>query len=382
MLVRRTARVLLGLSLILGGAGTLSSPANAAPGPNLQTGAAIGVNADGRLEAFAVSTGAMWHIAQLPTGGWGIWDLIRDAPSGVAFEAHRPAVARNKGGWLEVFAVGSNGVMYHSYQASGRVGGWSPWYSMGAPSGHSFGFARVTVGTNRDGRLEVFALGSNLELWHAWQLTAGGAWSGWASLGGQFPRETLPAVGMNADGRLEVFVIGGDGRLWHLWQLSAGGGWSGWLNEGGSLRGGANTGPAVGTNQDGRLEVFATDTNGQVVHKWQGFSGGWSGWAGGLGGGSFPVVEQNLGGRLEVFANVGSHISHAWQVAPNSGWHGFDRIGAQVNPYNSPSAGRNADGRLEVFAHVGLTPSRAGIVHSWQLTPGGAWSGWIPLEGA
>ncbi|MEV6985232.1 hypothetical protein AB0M95_28770 [Sphaerisporangium sp. NPDC051017] len=378
VLVRRTAAVLLGLCLALGSAATVSGPANAYVGPNVQTGAALGMNADGRLEAFVVSYGTMWHIAQ-GSNGWGFWDIIRDAPRG--FEQHRPAVALNKGGWLEVFAVGTDGNMYHSYQASGRIGGWSPWYSMGAPSGLSFSWARVVVGTNKDGRLEVFALGSNNELWHAWQLTAGGAWSGWASLGGQFEGEALPAVGKNADGRLEVFITGGDGHLWHLWQLSPGGGWSGWLNEGGSLQHGANTGPAVGVNQDGRLELFATGTDGRTYHKWQGFSGGWSGWASMGSGGSFPVVERNQDGRLELFTNGGSHVLHAWQVAPNSGWSGFGGVGGQTNPYNQPSVIRNLDGRLEVFAHAGINKTGA-IIHSWQSTPGGAWSGWIPLEGS
>ena len=43
------------------------------------------------------------------------------------------------------------------------------------------------------------------------------------------------AVGRNADGRMEVFVRGTDNALWHKWQTTPNGGWSGWVSEGGVL---------------------------------------------------------------------------------------------------------------------------------------------------
>ena len=39
-----------------------------------------------------------------------------------------------------------------------------------------------------------------------------------------------PAVSQNADGRLEVFAIGTDGALWHIWQATPGGAWSNWAS--------------------------------------------------------------------------------------------------------------------------------------------------------
>lgn len=38
------------------------------------------------------------------------------------------------------------------------------------------------VASNRDGRLEVFGIGTDHALWHDWQVTPGGGWSGWNSL--------------------------------------------------------------------------------------------------------------------------------------------------------------------------------------------------------
>jgi hypothetical protein len=47
---------------------------------------------------------------------------------------------------------------------------------------------------NSDGRLEVFARGTDDALWHIWQTAPhAGPWSGWASLGGILKDE--PVVG-------------------------------------------------------------------------------------------------------------------------------------------------------------------------------------------
>lgn len=81
---------------------------------------------------------------------------------------------------------------------------------------------------NADGRLEMFALFTDNSVQHAWQLTAGGAWSGWQQLSGG-TSVAPPTVVLTGDGRLEAFVLdgGGSGALWSNWQTSPGGGWSG-----------------------------------------------------------------------------------------------------------------------------------------------------------
>jgi hypothetical protein len=58
-----------------------------------------------------------------------------------------------------------------------------------------------------------------------WQVTPDGGWNGWTGLGGGITRI---ATSVNRDGRIEVFAIGTDKALNHIWQTSPGGGWSGW----------------------------------------------------------------------------------------------------------------------------------------------------------
>jgi hypothetical protein len=36
----------------------------------------------------------------------------------------------------------------------------------------------------------------------------------------------------SGDGRLELFVVGADGNLWHRWQTAASNGWSAWTSHG------------------------------------------------------------------------------------------------------------------------------------------------------
>jgi hypothetical protein len=79
------------------------------------------------------------------------------------------------------------------------------------------------------------------------------AWAGWTLRGGPLDGD-IPAVGSNADGRLEVFS-GGEGQngteLWHIWQ-TAPNGWSAWNSLGGEPANSAG----IGHKADGSLTIF------------------------------------------------------------------------------------------------------------------------------
>ena len=102
---------------------------------------------------------------------------------------------------------------------------------------------------NSDGRLEIFAIGTDHALWHIWQTAPhAGPWSAWSSLGGVIT--STPAVAVNTDGRIEVFARGTDGALWHIWQTAPHAGpWSTWSSLGGSI----TSDPTVAVNSDGQI---------------------------------------------------------------------------------------------------------------------------------
>ncbi len=273
-----------------------------------------------------------------------------------------PVASRNADGRLEVFALGTDRSVWHIWQTAPN-NGWSGWDGLGG----SFTTPPV-VGINADGRLEVFVRGDDGALYHNWQMIPNNGWHifGWQRLGGVLTSRI--AVASNADGRLEVFARHADNALWHIWQTSPNGGWSNWSSLGGFI----TTEPVVARNADGRLEVFARGTDNALWQRWQTApSNGWSsGWAS-LGGvlTTPPAVINNADGRLEVFArHADNALWQIWQTAPNNGWaSGWASLGGGLT--SRPVAGRNADGRLEVF----VRGTDNAIYHTWQTAPNNGW---------
>jgi hypothetical protein len=211
----------------------------------------IGQLGRGRINAFQATSQAFW-------AGWG--NLGGLLPG-------RAAVGQNADGRLEAFHRGTDNRLYNRWQTSPN-NGWSPgWNSLGGSlSGDP------VVARNADGRLEVFVRWVDNTLWHIWQTAPNNGWSNWNSLGGILNGD--PVVARNADGRLEVFHRGTDNRLYNRWQTSPNNGWSsGW----GSLGGILNGDPVVARNADGRLEVFVRGDNNALRNRWQTSSNnGWS----------------------------------------------------------------------------------------------------------
>jgi hypothetical protein len=362
-------------------------------------------NVDGRLEAFLAiftlddptgtnGSSTLWHILQQSPGkAWSTWVSL-DMPFN---KFSLPVAARNADGHLEFFiwgpdTVGSDYVLWHSLQTT-PGSGWGTWASLGSPTssvGEVYNFI-LQVESNLDGRLEVFATGSDSALWHMWQLTPNGLWSSWSSLGKPpTSNYNVPVAARNADGRIEVFMTGNDGNFWHIWQTAPGGRWSNWFTL--DQPAFAPLEPLVIQNADGRLELFAIGGPEEqgLSHIWQTAPGGrWSNWnsLGKLPSGSiqYPCVAQNKDGRLEVFTNASDGaLWHIWQQTPGGTWGGWHSLGmpAGASSLSSPYVIANADGRLEAFTLVfpisssSFSPGISGanaVWHTWQVTPGGEW---------
>jgi hypothetical protein len=355
----------------------------------------VASNHDGRLEVFARgSNRELWHIWQFcPNAycGWSNW-----ASFGNNIDA--PLVQANADGRLEVFAGGSEGELLHIWEAP--AGGWSGWFSLGdGPLFGSSSLTSIpAIAINADGRLEAFARLNDNALWHTSQVSPGGGcdpcpgggylpsgnyWYNWATLGGAV--YSGPAVAVNADGRLEAFFIGFDRGLYHNWQVTPGGVWSGWFSLGGVVA--LSSSVVVGVNADGRLEVFVTGSDYALWHINQKQVNGsvWSGWTplGAPIGGTLqgpPAVAVNADGRLEVFdvASDGA-LWHISQATPNGpGWSSWETLGdGQGIAYGWVTVGRNADGRLEAF----VQGQDDALWHIWQGAAGGGggWSSWNSL---
>jgi acylphosphatase len=332
-------------------------------------------NADGRLEVFARgSDHNIWHIWQTcPNCGWSSWSPLQ---SGQSFNGD-PAVGQDLDGRLEVFARGTNNaILVDAQEHSGEiVGGWTGWQTLSQANAFQ---GTPMVARNMDGRLEIFARGSDGNIWHNWESCVGCGWNGWVALQSGHSFKGDPVVGINSDGTLEAFALGNDGNIWHNKQNCAAcsTSWSGWtaLQSGKSFLGRLS----VGRNADSRLEVYALDWNNNVVHNYELSGGGWSGW-GALQSqtahifNSTPAVGNNADGRLEVFTTENAHAEmwHDWQTSPNGNWNGWANLQSGFGFVGAaPATAQIYDGRLEVIA-VGRDNN---IYHNFVQT--GGWSGW------
>ena len=79
---------------------------------------------------------------------------------------------------------------------------------------------RIDIAKNRDGRLELFFIGTNGEIHNTWQVSANGDWGTDKEVLGEAATEL--ALGQNQDGRLELFYWGRCDDVWHNWQPQAG----------------------------------------------------------------------------------------------------------------------------------------------------------------
>jgi hypothetical protein len=191
---------------------------------------ALGANADGRLQLFMVGP---FNESQLSTayqrevnergnccvGGGSEFVTLR----GTWSQADSIAVASNQNRTMQLFLIGQNGHLYtrHQEQANGGFactveGCWEdlggPW-----PAGD-----HVAAAPDAQGRLNLFLIGQNGQLYTNRQTTVNGQFGTWQSLGesaaGNWPATDWIAVAPNQDGRLQAFLVGPNGQLYTVYQ--------------------------------------------------------------------------------------------------------------------------------------------------------------------
>lgn len=245
---------------------------------------AIARNADGTLEIFVVrSDWSVWHSRQRPGGSWPdppSWDPL-GKPGGPDSGTMGPlAVAANLDGRLELFAVDipatdtTNSAIWHKRQTEPNGDSWSEWHSRGAPHNQSVGPV-PTIAVNSDGRLELFTVSVG-KVWHSGQRSAD-EWSPWRTLGRPGSAFAEVTVHTNSEGRLVLFATEQDSGS-HLWQreqgVAGGDSWSPWLSRASwmNLYGESHHArpveePKLALNANQRLELFLrVSGSGDMYH--------------------------------------------------------------------------------------------------------------------
>jgi hypothetical protein len=355
------------------------------------TGIALDWNSDSQLELVATSAregsrDTVWHAQQTDPdrNEWTGWEPFGRPGGG----AGAPAFLQRQDLKLELdlAVIGRDQSIWRRFQVS--PGHWSDWDELGIPGGESF-LGSLAFTENKDGRLEVFAARHDGTAWHRWQRSAGGVadWSPrWAPFG--LPDGQLLgalAIGRDAQSRLVAFapalVPGDEPAMWHRWQSTPSDGWSAWTSLG-SPPGDRGPGEAVlGTNYDGRLEVFTVASDGAVWHRWQQRAGGPESWEGqpwhnlGAQGGGFRevAVRRDAAGCLTLAATSqnGRDLFQLTQVTPGGGWGSWSPLPSVPTEAAGPLLYLNSNGGLGLFL---LTPDTGGLYQLIQREPDGSWT--------
>lgn len=381
-----------------------------------------------RLEVFAINAndGTVWHNWEIaPNGatGWSGWVPLAANPNAngnainflpAAVELGLPktlAVATNQDGHLEVFAIGSNGNPYHTWQTPAGVGGWSAWTPMTAP-----GQPLLSLDVTRlDGQLVVAYFAKNGSLFYDFQTApSSGPWQSEAA------RQVLEVALPAGSGGLfvgsfinpgQLGALGSPGLGYYLNSLSsltgaAAADWQGWTAQaqatqtpGGWVGLPGSMCPPVGAAPDNEwVAMFNTDQNGNLAGIKFVPGDGWTTFAAYAGPGknqtqlqqnvlalsALPIVynqSQNGGiGTVDTQFLMAFLVDSATQktvlnvpilcddVADSQVAQAPTQVGISGGAVSAIAVGTNADGRLEVFA----LESQNQCSHWWQNAAGSA----------
>ena len=336
-------------------------------------------DSEDRLEAFALDDdGTIQRSGQTSVNGpWSAWSELGSPPGLTVLSG--PAVAQNHTGAIDVFAIGSDCQLWHTWQTLDENNSWHAWAAIGKPSGVPL--LHLTAVQDTNAKASVFCVDSNGATYETQEEDSGGTmrWSEWRNLGGT--ANSLPVPFPYGDKNIDLVEVDAEGQLQHnTWAPDHGTfEWSGWQPLGGPVLIGD---PAVAAGQDGREEVFATATNGDLVK-----------WAQRTPGAALqeteipahltgsPTAATNKDGRMEVFANGSDGtLQIAIETSPNSGtltdWDSLNAGETNSLVAGTVAAVRNQAGALNL---VGLNAAGYPVTDAQTAANDLKWTGWNTL---
>lgn len=328
------------------------------------------INSQGYEEVFARDTSGYLYRAYDSAAGWHSWQSFGSFQT----VSDPSAIAYDSGGDLEMYALGSDGNIYHNWE--GSFDSWSGFYSLG--NGGASAAGGMWPVRNSAGKAEVFTRDTGGHISN--DVSSSGGWS-WHSFGSFQTSLDPTAIGYDSSGDLELYVTGSDGNIYHNWEGSLGS-WSGFssLGNGGTSIMSASA-PVL--NSAGRAQIAVRDTNYHVWTDAAG-SGGWSGW---IEDGTFqsltdPTSVEDYGGNQNTL--IEGFDGGIYQALFSSGsWGGITDLLALPSPSSyGPSTNQAmplklSGGGLELF-----NVSSIGQVMANKTSgsgPGG-WSGWAQIS--
>lgn len=246
-------------------------------------------------------------------------------------------------GKLNVFAWGAGNQLWHKWMDP-AIGGWSGWYQMIPPKGHGNVASGPDSASWAPNRVDVVARveDGTVEHWY-WD---GSEWYVDNLSGGT---KFDPTVSAPEAGKLNVFAVGGDNQLWHKWYDPAIGGWSAWYQMSLVTHGALTSGPDSVSWAPNRVDVVARAGDGTIEHwYWNGSTWGLDNLGGSNTVGA-PAITSWESGRLDVFENI-SNSPYRKSWIPGVGWTTWEPMYGLINSgIDATSWGK---GRIDLVAQA------------------------------
>jgi hypothetical protein len=279
-----------------------------------------------------------------------------------------PAAASWGEGCLDVFGIGTDDTLYHSWYRPSS--GWTLWQPVGVPPGLTLISSPAAVAFTNAGSgaktLYVAVLASDNAIWLI-EGNGDALWSNWVSLGGVCT--SSPGIAITLFNKINVFTLGTDQNLYinsaTLGTSSnpaagqapaAPQGWSGWLSLGTPPNGVLTSGPAVASWSLNRMDLVARGSDNAVWHlpydynnaAWAA-NNGFGGWDS-LGGtaASGPAIASEGENLLHVYVAGGAGQINEMYWNGN-GWNSWNVLDQTVIT-SAPSAVSIAPRRIDIVA--------------------------------
>lgn len=275
-------------------------------------------------------------------------------------------------GRIHIFVRGSSGEPFVRAQAgANQPNTWGPYYPM-----KGLITSDIAAAKHKDGKIQIFARGTNNALFTNSQTCTTCGFGGWVSLGGNLASDPTAVTG--SDGRVRVFYRGSDRATWVLAQTAENNG-SSWTPHY-SLGGIATSNVTATKLKDGRMIIFArgNDNAGWYypTNADNTFSVGWRSLGGLLT--SDITAMQYPDGRMHVFARGTDnqpYVLAQYDTANALSWTTWYGMGGLVS--SNISAAKQLDGRIVIFARG----TNGALFANGQTCTTCGFGGWSSLGG-
>ena len=301
------------------------------------------------------------------------------------------ATAQLTDGRPQLFLVSSSGQLWSSWKVTHQAdAAWTDWFFM--PNNPPQYLRQVSAARLSDGRPQLFTIDSLGQLWSSWKATvqADAAWTQWILMPNNPPAYLQQVfAGQLTDGRPQLFAVDSWGQLWSSWKATtqADAAWTQWIlmpnNPPPYLR------QAFAAQlTDGRPQLFAVDASGQLWSSWKATTqadAAWTAWI--LMPNNPPAYLQQVSvgqltdGRPQLFAvDASGQLWSSWKATTqaDAAWTQWILMQNNPPPYlRQAFAAQLTDGRPQLFA----VDASGQLWSSWKATTqaDAAWTAWIQM---